>query len=96
MGRIGNVPPVTDAELRHLRQKYHSAYTAHQNCVQARNHAIMSGLPPSTEQLQREAAALRALADARSRQLAGWVELANGNGVYEPSHILTIEPTLKP
>jgi len=81
------MPPITDAELRTLRQKYHCAFTAHQSCVQARNHVVMTGKLPSAELLEQEAVALRELADARARQLAGWTELAHAHGTHEPPHI---------
>ena len=75
------MPPITDDELRDLRQKYHCAYTAHQSCMRARSDEAMSGKPPSQELIRREAAALRELIEARARQLAGWTELVNDDGI---------------
>ena len=85
------MPPITDAALRNLRQRYHCAYTAHQSCVLALNEATMSGKRPSPELLEKEAAALRERAEARAGQLAGWTELANDNGPHEPPCVRTVE-----
>jgi hypothetical protein len=68
--RLGNLPestivPITEAELRDLRLRYESAYTAYQSCVTALKEAGLKRERPSQQLLERETKALGDLNYAR-------------------------------
>jgi hypothetical protein len=62
--------PASDQERRTLRLKYQTAYEAYQSCVKALADANLNGNKPSPELLEKEAAALRPLIEARAKLLA--------------------------
>lgn len=53
-----------DEIIRELRQRYQAAYTAYQSCVDALTASMKHG-GPTDELLEKEAAALRELNEAR-------------------------------
>jgi hypothetical protein len=60
------MPAVTEAALLTLRMKYNVAHSAYQHCLRAVKEASSSGAIPTPEMLEKEAAALQALTDARA------------------------------
>ena len=60
------MPPISESELRELRQRYQAAYTAYQSCVDALTEIGSRGEKPSDELLHKEAHALRELNEARA------------------------------
>ena len=68
------MPLATEAALLVLRMKYNAAYAAHQGRVRALTEAAMSGEVASHTLIESEAAALRALTEARENLLAGMRE----------------------
>jgi hypothetical protein len=66
--------PRTPEALQVLRMKYHAAYDAYRSCVEALSKASINGGVPSQELLDKEAAALHELTEARGNLLAAMRE----------------------
>jgi hypothetical protein len=66
----------SEDELRELRQLYNAAYTAYQSCVDALTEIGLRGEKPSSELLENEAKALRALNEARAAYRDALLETA--------------------
>ncbi len=78
-GKMGGMPPVTEAMLQELRMRYHAAYTAHRACARAVSEATMNGSLPSATMLEHEAKALGALNKLRADLMAAMAaDAANG------------------
>ena len=64
------LPPSTETALRELRLRYSAAHATYRSRGRALNEAVTSGKGPSLELLEKEAAALRELTEARADLLA--------------------------
>jgi hypothetical protein len=67
-------------ELRVLRHKYRTAYTAYMSCVHALSDAGENGDRPPNDLLEAEAEALSALMAARGSFLAAILRDSGGHG----------------
>jgi hypothetical protein len=70
------MPPISEAELRVLRQKYQAAYTAYQSCVDALAALAAKRETPSAELLEKEGKALRELNEARAAYRDALMDIA--------------------
>ena len=68
--RYPTLPASAETALRELRLRYNAVHAAYRGCVRALNEAVTSGAGPSRELLEKEAAALRELTEARANLLA--------------------------